>query len=73
MSSLVYLYLIVGLLLISYGANLLVTSTENISRSGEIFQVEIEEMDDTRKGDCEFTTARGTRFLYPDNSESYCI
>ena len=37
-------------------------------RSGEIFQAEIEEMDDTRKGDCEFTTARGTRFLYPDNS-----
>ncbi len=31
MSSLVYFYLIIGLLLISYGANLLVSSTEKIS------------------------------------------
>ena len=36
MPSLVYLYLIVGLLLISYGANLLVTTTENISKKFNI-------------------------------------
>lgn len=36
MSSLVYLYLIIGLLFISYGANLLVTSTENISQKFNI-------------------------------------
>jgi cation:H+ antiporter len=36
MSNLVYLYLIIGLALISYGANLLVTSTENISKKYNI-------------------------------------
>jgi len=36
MSNLVYLYLIIGLALISYGANLLVASTENISKKYNI-------------------------------------
>jgi cation:H+ antiporter len=36
MSNLVYLYLIIGLALVSYGANLLVTSTENISKKYNI-------------------------------------
>ena len=36
MSSLVYLYLIIGVALISYGANLLVSSTDNISKKYNI-------------------------------------
>ena len=36
MSSLVYLYLIIGLALISYGANLLVSSTDSISKKYNI-------------------------------------
>jgi len=36
MSNLVYLYLIIGLALISYGANLLVASTEDISKKYNI-------------------------------------
>ena len=36
MSNLVYLYLIIGLTLISYGANLLVTSTDSISKKYNI-------------------------------------
>lgn len=36
MSSLVYLYLIIGLVLISYGANVLVSSTEDISKKFNI-------------------------------------
>ena len=36
MSNLVYLYLIIGVALISYGANLLVSSTDNISRKYNI-------------------------------------
>ena len=36
MSSLVYLYLIIGLALVGYGANLLVASTDNISKKYNI-------------------------------------
>ena len=36
MSNLVYLYLIIGLALVSYGANLLVSSTDNISKKYNI-------------------------------------
>ena len=37
-------------------------------KSGEIFQVSIEEMEESRKGDCEFTTAWGSKFSPPDSS-----